>query len=457
VTSEVKNSFFKNVGRAIEHLVPFAHHREKLVSETHSSTPEVSSAPWLPVAVPIPTRAVAPAITQAGNSPVSIESTALAGTPAPVGAPTPTSTSSQAPVNLTQRPSASKLGERVKTSLRKTAKQPTVVGHVARIILQFFGMSEPIVTAPPLVATAPAVPVPATVAAQPSFRVAHRAKRTVPLPKAPLVGLVPPVVVDKAAATAKPLKPIEPVKTTAAEKMVTAKKVVLPTPAITTAPGLTAPLPNLKMNNTSDPWAGRQNEAINLAMYKKICGDNATVIGQAKVMLQEMHEKELMHAADTGERLYLPDKMAWSALREDGPLYRVYMNFSALQANGERVQARSYQFSTQLEQKKVTSDDNATLQDFLNKQTPLVFKHNPMADDIESILSAIDLLDKQKLRAMIVQKSRHNKKEQKNIQQAIDTAEAKVQRAIVYFRTKYPENKLQNLGKAYNFVPLLEG
>jgi len=206
-----------------------------------------------------------------------------------------------------------------------------------------------------------------------------------------------------------------------------------------------------------DPWAGRQNEAITLAMYRKICGGDATVVGQAKIMLEDMHERELIHAADTGERLYLPDKISWTALREEGVLYRVYLNFSALQASGERVQARSYQFIVDLKQKLVSSDDSATQQDFLNKQTPLVHQHNPMADDIVGLLSGIDALDKQKMRAIIVEKSHTSKKERKSIEQAINVAEAKVQRAIVYFRTKYPENKLLNLGKAYKFMALLEG
>src|SRR5581483_8387823 len=106
-----------------------------------------------------------------------------------------------------------------------------------------------------------------------------------------------------------------------------------------------------------------------------------TVGGQAKIMLEDMHEKELLHAADTGERLYLPDKISWSALRQDGPLYRVYLNFMAWQASGERVQARSYQFLVDLKMKTVSSDDAAAQQDFLNAKTLLTHQHHPMADD----------------------------------------------------------------------------
>jgi len=58
-------------------------------------------------------------------------------------------------------------------------------------------------------------------------------------------------------------------------------------------------------------------------------GGTVTLGSQARAMLRHMHEKELMHAAETGERLYLPDKMSWTALQEEGPSYRVYLNFFA--------------------------------------------------------------------------------------------------------------------------------
>lgn len=231
-------------------------------------------------------------------------------------------------------------------------------------------------------------------------------------------------------------------------------------PGAVSVPGLNPTVTQTTMPSSAKPgdvWAGRQNEAITLAMYRKICGGNATVVGQAKIMLEDMHERELTHAADTGERLYLPDKISWTALREEGALYRVYLNFSALQASGERMQARSYQFTVDLQQKLVNSDDNPAQQDFLNKQIPLVHQHNPMADDIVSLLSGIDALNKQKMRAIIIEKSRSSKKERKSVEQAISAAEDKVQRAIEYFRTQHPEEKLRNLGKAYNFTALVEG
>ena len=96
--------------------------------------------------------------------------------------------------------------------------------------------------------------------------------------------------------------------------------------------------------DSMDPWKGKQNEAISLVTGKTLPKSKITVGSQAKSMLQEMHEKELIHAAETGERLYLPDKIAWAALQEEGPHYRVYLNFMASQASGERVQTRSYQF-----------------------------------------------------------------------------------------------------------------
>ena len=87
-------------------------------------------------------------------------------------------------------------------------------------------------------------------------------------------------------------------------------------------------------------WRNEVMEDLVLEQPEKI-----TVGSQAKSMLQQMHEKELIHAAETGERLYLPDKITWSALEEDGPQYRVYLNFLSMQASGERVQSRSYSSS----------------------------------------------------------------------------------------------------------------
>jgi hypothetical protein len=206
-----------------------------------------------------------------------------------------------------------------------------------------------------------------------------------------------------------------------------------------------------------DAWIGRQNEAINLVMAYPIPGTKRTVGGQAKMILEDMHEKELLHAAETGERLYLPDKIAWQALREEGPRYRVYLNFSALQASGDRAQTRSCQFAADLKDKKVGSDDSASRRDFLEAATLLTHKHDPLADEIEALLSGVDLLNKHKLRAVLAHKSRQSKKDQKAIQVSVDAARARVHRAIIYFRTRHPEKALQNVAHAYNFIPVLKG
>jgi hypothetical protein len=246
-----------------------------------------------------------------------------------------------------------------------------------------------------------------------------------------------------------------------------APSVDVPKPVVPALPGLqqtplvakpiSAPAKAPASPTPADPWAARQTDAINSVMAHPIAGGKQTVGGLAKMMLEEMHEKELMHAADTGERLYLPDKIAWSALREEGPVYRVYLNFSALQANGERVQTRSYQFETDLQKKAVSSDETPTQQDFLNVTTIPKHVHQPMADDIDSLLSGVDLLNKHKLRAMIISKKHSTKLERKNMASALGAAQQRVERAILYFRTRYPEKALQNVAKAYEFIPVLNG
>ena len=407
---------------------------------------------------------------------------------------------------------------REKSTMENLAAQPTFVGHVARVLLRWFGVTAPAAAAPPVGGMAVSVLSASRSESIPFSR--HTTHGKGPLKKGwlsthktkaagtkgalsskkapssasktsaaaasslstPLLaargamgaaGSGAGVVSGQNSAAKTALSSSKKVRSPSAKASVAATVSSLPdassaeqgamdavVPGAVVVPGLNptpvakAPVPG---STPSDPWAGRQNEAITLAMYRKICGGDATVVGQAKIMLEDMHERELIHAADTGERLYLPDKISWTALREEGALYRVYLNFSALQASGERAQARSYQFTVELQQKLVNSDDSATQQDFLNKQTPLVHKHNPMADDIVSLLSGIDELDKQKMRAIIVEKSHTSKKERKKIEQAISAAEDKVQRAIVYFRTKYAEDKLRNIGKAYNFTALLEG
>ena len=211
------------------------------------------------------------------------------------------------------------------------------------------------------------------------------------------------------------------------------------------------------MPRHADPWAGRQSDAIKLVMAKTLPGGKITVGNQAKTLLMQMHEKELMHAAETGERLYLPDKMGWAALQEDGARYRVYLNFQAMQANGERVQARSYQFIVDLKSKAVRADDPATEQDLLTQNAELNFKHNPMAIDIDSILGGVDTYNKHKVQMIIIRKSRSNRDERTHIETALKAAQARILRAILYFRRTYPDKALQNVARAYNFTELVNG
>jgi hypothetical protein len=216
-------------------------------------------------------------------------------------------------------------------------------------------------------------------------------------------------------------------------------------------PGKPAPLVPI------DPWKGKENDAIALTLHKKIYGGKRTIESNAQLILEELHEKELLHAADTGERLYLPDKINWSAIHQDEAIYRVYLNFSALQANGERDLTRSDQFLVSLQLNGVTPVDENTRNDFFNDATMLIHHHSKEADDIEGLLSAVDQLNKQKMRAIIVKKNRHNKEELKEIEKALTIAQEKLRKAVVYFRTQYPEKALQNVARAYDFVPLLKG
>ena len=206
-----------------------------------------------------------------------------------------------------------------------------------------------------------------------------------------------------------------------------------------------------------NPWKGMQNDAIKLVQNKHLPKSKVTVGEQAKTMLQEMHEKELLHAADTGERLYLPDKMTWTALEEEGPRYRVYLNFLAMQASGERVQTRAYQFMVDLKTKDVSTDDPGAEQDLLSQPAALTFKHNPMATDIDSILGGVDIYNKHKVDLIIVKKNKRNRDERAKIETALAAAQAKVTRAVVYFRRTYTEKALQNIAHAYEFAELLKG
>ncbi len=268
--------------------------------------------------------------------------------------------------------------------------------------------------------------------------------------KAAIVETRPPVV-------SAPVRVVPPPKA----KPVPSVKIMKPKPAPRKAmpeeiEQFFMPVTVAKTETTTDAWANRQNDAIQGVMAHKIRVIKTTVGELAKAMIEEMHQKELLHAADTGERLYLPDKIVWSALREEGVLYRVYLNFSGLQATGERVQVRSYTFRTDLKAKSVISDDAAARQDFLEATTAYRRKHELMADDIDSVLSAVDLYNKQKMHAIIIKDGRKNKDQRKNIQLALDAAKGKVRRSVLYFRTKYPEKALQNVAKAYNFTELLK-
>jgi len=215
------------------------------------------------------------------------------------------------------------------------------------------------------------------------------------------------------------------------------------------------PVPESRTVTKVDPWKDRQSDAIQGVMKFRIAGGKLSIADHAKAMLEQMHDKELLHAAQTGERLFLPDKMGWSALREEGPLYRVYLNYSALQADGQRVQTRSYQFSFNLEKNTLVTDDSATRQDFLTMTQPVRHVRVEMAKEIDNLLSGVDALNKQKLRAMISRNGR-NKKEAKAIETAVQAARDKVRKSIVYFRTKHPEKVIQNIAKAYVFTELLK-
>jgi len=232
-------------------------------------------------------------------------------------------------------------------------------------------------------------------------------------------------------------------------------------PAVPALPGIAAtpaspPAPT-PVEAAPDPWKGKQNEAITLVMNKTLPKSKITIGQQAKALLQQMHEKELIHAAETGERLYLPDKMVSTALQEEGSHFRVYLNFMASQANGERVQARSYQFLVDLQAKTVRTEDASTQQDLLSQPAELTFKHNPMATDIDSILGGVDTFNKHKMQLMIVKKNRRNRQERTKMEAALEAAQTKIKRAVIYFRRTYAEKALQNIANAYQFSELLKG
>jgi hypothetical protein len=110
-----------------------------------------------------------------------------------------------------------------------------------------------------------------------------------------------------------------------------------------------------------------------------------------------------------------------------------------------------------LKSKAIRADDPATEQDLLTQNAELNFKHNPMATDIDSILGGVDTYNKHKVQMIIIKKSRSNREERKKIETALKTAQARIQRSIIYFRRTYAEKSLQNVAKAYDFVELADG
>ena len=94
---------------------------------------------------------------------------------------------------------------------------------------------------------------------------------------------------------------------------------------------------------------------------------------------------------------------------------------------------------------------------FCRQPAALTFKHNPMATDIDSILGGVDTYNKHGVQLMIVKNNRSNRDDRKKIETALATAQNRVKRAVIYFRKTYTEKALQNIAKAYNFVPLIKG
>lgn len=280
----------------------------------------------------------------------------------------------------------------------------------------------------------------------------------------PEVNVIPvavePVPVPKAVKPARRAKAKKTVKAVIPKAAVVKAKKVAVTPPAVALPGIVEmpvevpPAPEPVAEH--DQWSNRQTEAIEFVMNRLVPGSKVSIKTQAKAMLDGMHEKELIHAAKTGERLYLPDKISWAALREDGARYRVYVNFLAWRAAGDRVQTRSYQFLADLKAKTLRTDDGMTQQDFFKPSADLSLKHNPMAVDIESILGGVDFYNKQKMNAMIVKNGRKNRDARKTIEASLAQAKQKLERAVVFFRKTYTDEALNNVAKAYDFAELLK-
>ncbi len=294
-------------------------------------------------------------------------------------------------------------------------------------------------TRPPIPAVIPTVPAPPPSPTKKAAPVVVRPSQKPRKATARKVKAVPP----------PPVKTATPVSAPAVQA-----PVVAPAPPL---PGVAASPPVEEAKVAPDLWAERQNDAIETVMNKSIPGSKTSIKAQARAMLDAMHQRELLHAAKTGERLYLPDKISWAALREEGSQYRVYLNFMAWQAGGERVQARSYQFRVDLKNKNIRPEDASTFQDLFQPSPDLNLKHDPMALDIESILGGVDHFNKQRMRAIIVKNSRKNKTEYSDIMSSLSAAKDKIHRAAAFFRKTYSDEALRNVAKAYQFTELLKG
>jgi len=280
-------------------------------------------------------------------------------------------------------------------------------------------------------------------------------KRSAQRTASQISGKNPSAAVSGPAAAGKPAAPGDGPSRSAQEPAVPKAIASAPVSAAVSVPGLPFPAPPASFP-APDPWAGRQAEAIELVIKKPLYGGKTTVGKQAALMLESMHEKELLHAAETGERLYLPDKIAWAALKQEGSMYRVYLNFSALQANGDRAPAKSYQFTADIRQRVVDSDDAGAREDFLDRRTMFVHHHNPMADDIESILGGVDAFNRQVLRLLIARTNKGSHGGVKDIQAAIGAARSRLDRGMAYFRSVYVGPALDNVAKAYQFTRLVK-
>ena len=127
-----------------------------------------------------------------------------------------------------------------------------------------------------------------------------------------------------------------------------------------------------------------------------------------------------------------------------------------MQANGERILARSDQFSVDLKTKEVTPLDDGTKHDFYDPAAMVTFVHSAKAGDIQTVLDGVDLVNKHKMRAVIMKASKQ-KEEKKKIQAELQAATNKLQKQLAYFRTKYAEKTLQKIGTAYEFSQVLKG